>query len=592
MSNVGLSNAIIEKLARHGFFEKGLIEKARKIISESSNSRTLEDVLINELGFNRHAIYQEFCRLYGFREFRIDSNHVSEGWVQFIKKFYEKLEPSSQEKILKKKLLPFGFSEKNAEVVIFITPYPLDREIEGILLSAGIKKFEIAYGKLEDIDDILKRATPEEENEFLKELEEEEEIDVQEEEETGGIDEDELAQAISKSVIVNLFEGALVEGVRMGASDIHIIPDPNLATCIFFRVDGKLKLWNKKENMKPEAFFAVVKDRTKNVDRFEWDAAQDGFIQRMIDKYLIRFRVSILPIVSSQFSRKLESVVIRILDDRKVITDLEKLGLDDYAKKEFTKAIHKPQGMVILTGPTGSGKSTTLVAALAQVMTPEVNVLTVEDPVEYNIQGARQLKIGHKMNFEQAIRSILRHDPDIVMVGEIRDQQTAEVAIKLSNTGHLTFSTLHTNDAVSVVSRLFKMNIEPFLIAYAINLVVAQRLIRKLCPHCKAVNTELNPALAYALNMSNKEFTQATFYKPVGCDQCSRGYKGRMGIHEVLTFTNDIKNIILRSAGDLDEDALRTSAKKYGMRTLRETALFRAIQGVTSLDEVAAVTTE
>ena len=180
--------------------------------------------------------------------------------------------------------------------------------------------------------------------------------------------------------------------------------------------------------------------------------------------------------VGTELKNKFESVVIRILDDRKVIRDLDKLGLAGIGKEKFVKAINQPQGMVILTGPTGSGKSTTLVAALYQVINPEVNVLTVEDPVEYVIEGARQLKIGYKMNFEQAIRSILRHDPDIVLVGEMRDKETAEIAIKLANTGHLTFSTLHTNDAPSAVSRLFKMGIEPFLIAYAINLIVAQRL--------------------------------------------------------------------------------------------------------------------
>jgi type IV pilus assembly protein PilB len=187
---------------------------------------------------------------------------------------------------------------------------------------------------------------------------------------------------------------------------------------------------------------AVVKDRSKGMDRFERERAQDGFIQREIDGHIIRFRVSVLPMVGTELKNKFESVVIRILDDRKVIKDLDKLGLTGYTKDVFVKAINQPQGMIILTGPTGSGKSTTLVAALYQVIDPTVNVLTVEDPVEYVIEGARQLKIGYKMNFEQAIRSILRHDPDIVLVGEMRDKETAETAIKLANTGHLTFSTL------------------------------------------------------------------------------------------------------------------------------------------------------
>ncbi|MEJ2507533.1 MAG: ATPase, T2SS/T4P/T4SS family, partial [Ignavibacteriaceae bacterium] len=221
---------------------------------------------------------------------------------------------------------------------------------------------------------------------------------------------------------------------------------------MYIRIDGILQLWHVQENTLPEAVVAVVKDRGKGMDRFEREMAQDGFIQREVDRHIIRFRVSVLPIVGTELKNKYESVVIRILDDRKVIKDLKQLGLVGYTNKVFVKAINQPQGMVILTGPTGSGKSTTLVAALYQVITPEVNVLTVEDPVEYVIEGARQLKIGYKMGFEQAIRSILRHDPDIVLVGEMRDKETAETAIKLANTGHLTFSTLHTNDAPSAVA--------------------------------------------------------------------------------------------------------------------------------------------
>jgi len=228
-----------------------------------------------------------------------------------------------------------------------------------------------------------------------------------------------------------------------------------------FRIDGKLIKWHRQEKTSPEAIAAVVKDRTNGIDRFERDNAQDGFAQRIVDGYLIRFRISVLPIISSEYERRFESVVIRVIDDRNVITDLQKLGLQKQAESDFLKAVNKSKGIILLTGPTGSGKSTTLMAALHHVIDPSKNVLTCEDPVEYVIKGARQLKIGAKMTFEQAIRSILRHDPDIVMVGEIRDKITADVAVKLANTGHLTFSTLHTNDAPSAISRLYKMGLRP-----------------------------------------------------------------------------------------------------------------------------------
>jgi len=585
--------AIGEMLWEEGIITKESLAKAIEKLSNNGSQRGLGDVLVHDLGYDRHKIYRAITRIYAFREIDLSRVTISEGWSKFIQNFFRTLEPKSRKELISKKIIPFGFSEKNKNLLLFITPDPTDRSIEEVLHQAGIKKFELAYVKLEDINNVIVKVLPPE-NEFLEFVKEasEDVAYIDEEGAEKGIDEEELNAAVSQSILVNLFEGALIEAVRSGASDIHIIPKEGNITELHFRIDGRLRLWHRQESIKPEAFLAVVKDRTKNVDRFEWEMAQDGFVQREIDNYLIRFRVSILPIVSSAFTRKYESVVIRVLDDRKVICDLEKLGFDEYAKREFVKAIKRPQGMVILTGPTGSGKSTTLVAALNHVTTPEVNVLTVEDPVEYNIKGARQLKIGPKMNFDQAIRSILRHDPDIVMVGEIRDAKTAEIAIKLANTGHLTFSTLHTNDAASVLSRLYKMGIEPFLIAYAINLVVAQRLMRTLCKHCKKPIKKLDTNVALSLGFSKEEIAQASFYEPGGCEKCKNGYAGRVGIHEVLPFTPEIRHIILHAANEIDEDAIRESAIKNGMSTLRAAARRRALLGMASLEEVASATTE
>ncbi len=584
-------NPMLEMYRREGVLADEDIGKAISILENNHSHRSLRDILIEDLKYDRHKVFRAFCKLYAFREIDLSRVTVSDGWIEFINNFLNEFDPSIRELFIKNKIIPFGYSEKSKDIVIFISPDPAANKNEKILDQAGIKKHELAYTRQEDVEELIAKVV-EKQNEFLKLVNEaSEEVSlVDEETEEQEIDEDELTAAINQSVLVNLFEAALIEAVHQGASDIHIIPRENNVTEIHFRVDGRLKLWHKKDNIKPETFLAVVKDRTRNVDRFEWESAQDGFIQRRIDHYLIRFRASILPVVSTAYNRKYESVVIRVLDDRKVITNLDKLGFDPYAQQEFVKAINKPQGMVIVTGPTGSGKSTTLVAALNQVISPDINVLTVEDPVEYNITGARQLKINKKMNFDQAIRSILRHDPDVVMVGEIRDSKTAEIAIKLANTGHLTFSTLHTNDAASVVSRLYKMDIEPFLIAYAINLVVAQRLMRSLCSHCKEKVAKADTSLALSLGFTEKEIEECTFYKPKGCPNCTNGYSGRIGIFETLPFTNDVRRIILNASRDLDEDSIRNSAIKSGMMTLRATARHQAKKGLTSLEEVAAVT--
>jgi len=330
-----------------------------------------------------------------------------------------------------------------------------------------------------------------------------------------------------------------------------------------------------------------------NVDRFDRDTAQDGYIQRAIDDKLIRFRVSILPIATSDRDVRSESIVIRILDDSKVFTDLSAINLHPTALRRFEKAISQPHGMVIMTGPTGSGKSTTLAAALHGVISPQRNVLTVEDPVEYIIRGARQIKLGPRLHLEGALRSILRHDPDVVMVGEMRDRPTAELAIKLANTGHLTFSTLHTNDAPSAVSRLFKMGIEPFLIGYAINLVVAQRLLRKLCPTCCRVDTDPDRVLLSELGFTDEEIDQLTLYVPgddPSCRTCNgQGYKGRQAIAEALYFSRNIRHLIVDAGDAIDEDGIRDAAIEEGMLTLQASAREVVKRGETSIDEMIRV---
>ena len=404
------------------------------------------------------------------------------------------------------------------------------------------------------------------------------------------LDEQALDAEISRSSLINLLEATLVEAVRVGASDIHVFPNERKQIEIHMRVDGDLALWHVEDRVHPEAFLAVIKDNSTDVDRFERENAQDGSMQRRIDNALIRFRVSVLPIVSANKEVRSESIVIRVLDDRKVVTNLHDLGFLGLAMERFENAIRQPHGMVIVTGPTGSGKSTTLYSALHHVTSPKRNILTIEDPVEYVLPSVRQIKLTHKFGLEDALRSILRHDPDIVMVGEMRDQITADLAIKLANTGHLTFSTLHTNTATSAVNRLLKMGIEPFLIAYAINLVVAQRLVRRLCSECKVVDDRLDPELRHDLGLPASH----TIYREREDGQCracgGSGFSGRRAITETLPFTKAIRRIIIRSRGDIDEDALRETAVAEGMLTLRDSAREVVLTGETSVSELIRVT--
>jgi type IV pilus assembly protein PilB len=596
MPEIDITDKIGYTLLKKGIIDFETLEKSLKMKDSEENKknrRNLGQILVSEFGADHDAVFREVANLYAFREIYLNDEKLEEARVAFIKKFVDALPDQQREMMVQAKMLPFKYDERQTDKLIIIAADPTDKNLPVVARSFNVKKYEICYVRLKDLQGLMEKVAPAQ-NEFLKLLNENE-ITVDEGGAGGGdaeVDEDALQAEITKSALVNLFEGCLVEAVRRGVSDVHIVPDVGNRTNFMFRVDGNLQVWHAQENTMPEAVMAVVKDRTKNVDRFEREMSQDGFIQRVIDGHQLRFRVSIMPIVTTEFKHKFESVVIRVLDDRKVITDLNKLGLQGPARDFFYKAIAKPQGIVILTGPTGSGKSTTLIAALYQVIDPTVNVLTVEEPVEYIIKGARQLKIGPKMGFEQAIRGILRHDPDIVLVGEMRDKVTAETAIKLANTGHLVFSTLHTNDAPSAVARLYKMEIEPFLIAYAINIIVAQRLIRTLCKVCKRPIPDSDKDSLLKFGFSEEELAQHTFYEAVGCDKCNGGYKGRAAIHEALYFSKAIKDIVLNAGDKVDENAIRDQAAKDGMWTLRRSGMERMMEGLTTLEEVVSTTVE
>lgn len=593
-SQLEMTDKVGYLLLKKGIIDTKILEQALKIkeADQTKLKRNLAQILIDEFKFDHDIIFREVAVLYAFKELNIRPEELPEERITEIKNMMTKQGAEVKQLLVEHRVIPFKFDDRVKDKLILAAVDPTDRTLAKIAFSLNAKKYEINYLRKKDYDKLITLLVSTE-NEYLKLMNEASEtIDIPQQEEAS-VNEEELDAEINKSALINLIEAALIEGTRKGVSDIHIIPKSSNRTEIHMRLDGKLQLWHAQEGTLPEALMAVVKDRSKGLDRFEREKAQDGFMQRDIDGHVIRFRVSILPTVGTELKNKFESVVIRILDDRKVIKDLSKLGLVGYPNRAFVKAISQPQGMIILTGPTGSGKSTTLIAALYQVIDPTKNVLTVEDPVEYVIEGARQLKIGVKMNFEQAIRAILRHDPDIVLVGEMRDKETAETAIKLANTGHLTFSTLHTNDAPSAVARLFKMGVEPFLIAYAINIIVAQRLIRRLCESCKRKVTQNKETILKGAQLNLEEWMPIDIYEAVGCEKCNNsGYKGRMAIHEALYFTKDVRELIVKAGDAVDEEALRLQARKDGTLSLREAGFERVKLGQTSIQEVVAATME
>ena len=565
---------------------------------KSGETGSLWRVIAEQQNVRRELIFREVARTYAFAE--VEEDAVPD--IKFAKRVIDELTEENREKFMLHQLIPLRFELDPAREVprlIIAAQDPSHPHVMKLSQDLGVESVELRYASNKFLEDAAEQVYPKR-NEYLERVREDrstEAFDIGATYEDGAgqlVDEEALDAEINRSALINLFEAALVEAVRQGASDIHIFPNKHKQVEFHFRIDGELQLWETQSKVHPEAMIAVAKDRCGNIDRFEREAAQDGYIQRNVDHTLIRYRVSVLPIASSNRDIKSESIVIRVLDDRNVFNDLGQIGLLEGALNSFQKAIKKPNGMVIMTGPTGSGKSTTLVAALHQVVRPQINVLTVEDPVEYIIPDVRQIKLGTRLDLSYALRSILRHDPDVVMVGEMRDKPTAELAIKLANTGHLTFSTLHTNDAPSAVSRLYKMGIEPFLIAYAINLIVAQRLIRKLCPDCKQVDRDPDKILMGELGFTDAEIASGTTYKATygsSCKTCRGiGYKGRRAIAEALYFTRKIRHIIVSAGEAVDEDLIRDTAVKEGMLTLLASAREVVKLGDTSVEEVVRVT--
>jgi len=388
---------------------------------------------------------------------------------------------------------------------------------------------------------------------------------------------------INDKPIVRFVNKILLDAINRGASDIHIEPYEHIYR-VRFRTDGVLE----EVASPPIALAARIAARVKilaRLDISERRIPQDGRMKIRVSKSrAIDFRVSTLPTLFG------EKVVLRLLDPASASLGVDRLGFEPEQKAIYMEAVHRPYGMVLVTGPTGSGKTVTLYTALNILNTPDRNISTAEDPVEINLAGINQVNINEraKLTFATALRAFLRQDPDVIMVGEIRDLETAEIAIKAAQTGHMVISTLHTNDAPKTLGRLVNMGVPPFNIASAVNLIIAQRLARRLCPHCRKP-LKLPAAALLQAGFSENELPDLHVYGPGGCDQCNGGYKGRVGIYQVMPVTPAIGLIIMDGGNPTD---IAAQAHKEGIADLRQSGLKKVREGITSLEEVERVTNE
>ena len=399
----------------------------------------------------------------------------------------------------------------------------------------------------------------------------------------GDVDPEQLSIDPDDAPVIRLVNLILLQAIEERSSDIHIEPREKTLS-VRLRVDGVPK----EILPPPKRMQWAITSRIKilaGLDIAERRLPQDGSCRVRIMHRAVDIRISTIPTIYG------EKVVMRLLDKSNLKTDLEDLGFDPRSLHLIDKAIHQPHGMILLTGPTGSGKTTTLYSALTKINSPDKNIMTVEDPVEYELQGVNQVSarptIG--LDFAAALRSFLRQDPDVILVGEIRDLETASIAIKAAQTGHLVFSTLHTNNATSSVDRLLNMGVEPYLICTSLNLVIAQRLVRKICENCKE-SFEPDPALVARFRRVSPEAGDVTFYRGAGCEKCGNsGYHGRVAVYELFPITRDVKNQVLK--GELGSK-VRDQAIADGMRTILVNGMEKVRNGETTLDEVLMVAME
>jgi type IV pilus assembly protein PilB len=451
-----------------------------------------------------------------------------------------------------------GKITRNSNGKLTKTGTALDQRISQSDLDVSLERFEFGSADSEDFEV----------------LDENEEIDLAQ-----------LAKASEDAPVVRLVNVLLVDSLRRGASDIHIEPYEKDFR-IRFRIDGVLYDVMHPPMKMRDALLSRLKIMSK-LDISEKRLPQDGRIKIKVRidnrSRELDFRVSTLPTLFG------EKIVLRLLDKDKLMLDMTKLGFEPQSLEIFKRNISKPYGMVLVTGPTGSGKTNTLYSALQALNTSETNIMTAEDPVEFNLPGINQVQMKEQigLNFAAALRSFLRQDPNIVLVGEIRDFETAEIAIKAALTGHLVLSTLHTNDAPSTVSRLVNMGIEPFLVATSVNIIQAQRLIRRVCKDCKQ-EQNLPPEALIEIGFSPEEAPNVKTYKGKGCQTCNgTGYKGRVGLYEVMEVTDELRELIIIGASAIE---LRKRAIELGMITLRESGIYKIREGITTIEEVVKET--
>ncbi|MBD3182130.1 secretion system protein E [Candidatus Poribacteria bacterium] len=566
----GFSTTLIDLLKKDQVISEDDIAESQKIREQDGGK--LEDILVNN-GF------VESENMLSYRALALETVPIH---VSTLKIPDSVIDLVPMDLVSKHKLIPVS---QHGDIITVAMANPLDIDaIDEVEKRTNLHVIPMISSK-EEIENSIKlkyKSSRESVSEYLKKVKPGEELQTIQDEsiDTEISDLASLERLAEDAPVIGLVDLIIRQAIDEEASDVHIeVYQDRLR--IRFRVDGILH----EVDSPPKQLHAAVVSRIKimsNMDIAERRVPQDGRLKIRTDNGNVNLRVSSLPTAFG------EKIVMRIADESTTSLGLEQLGMPKDVQDKYIESIESPYGMILVTGPTGSGKTSTLYASLNRINKTDVNIITIEDPVEYLISGLNQVEINHKAGrtFPSVLRSILRQDPDIIMVGEIRDFETAELAVEAALTGHLVFSTLHTNNAPSAISRLLDLDVQPFLISASVTCVIAQRLVRKLCPNCKKPYKPSREVLD-RLKLPKKDYT---FYEKNGCSICDdKGYKGRTGVYEVMFMDDEIREL---TSSLKDVKTIQQVAIRNGMRTLRQAALDKVIDGITSLEEAFRATSD
>ncbi|MGA8363028.1 MAG: ATPase, T2SS/T4P/T4SS family [Solirubrobacteraceae bacterium] len=549
------SRFLTDVIVDMGLVSRGQVEEA--VESSRGLGTTPERVLLDAGSLTHDGLARALAERYGLDHLDLGAFSVDMSAANLVTTTAAK----------RYQAVPVAFADKRTLLVAMADPSNV-LAVDDIAIMTGYE-VRVAVAPPDDIAGLISR---------LDRLEDVVSESHEQLEEQGGAEVVDLHESAEDAPVVKLVNQIVAQAVERGASDVHLAPDGRELR-VRFRIDGVLEDVTTVQRRMAAGVISRVKIMAE-LDIAERRLPQDGRVGLAVDGRHVDLRVVTLPSVHG------EAIVLRVLDKDSVVVELDKLGMAEPERERFERAFHEAHGAVLVTGPTGSGKSTTLYAALQRLNTVEKNIITVEDPVEYEIAGLTQVQVSAKvgLTFAAGLRSMVRADPDVIMVGEIRDRETAQIAVESALTGHLVLSTLHTNDAPSAISRLVEMGIEPFLVASALDCVVAQRLARKLCSHCK--RRTIVPAQILR-DSGYKALVDLEAYEPVGCRRCGgSGYRGRVGLYEVMDVSPEVQKLALERR---PAEEIRDVAVRQGMRRLRDDGLEKVRQGRTSIAEIARV---